>query len=139
MLRNKERKIRYYNIQRLETGTKTTMIILDVTNDLQYLVLETWSSEGRKGLFTVAEEVFPKAVRPNSLIWERPSVLASRGRCNRKHTADATSAFTSWNLMYVRPLVMTGVDRGSMFTPSALISTDTEDGHARKKKRRIIL
>lgn len=134
MLRNKERKIRYYNIQRLETGNKTTTIILDVTNDLQYLVLETWSSEGRKGLFTVAEEVFPKAVRPNSLICERPSVLASRGRCNLKHTADATSAFTSWNLMYVRPLVMTGVDRGSMFTPSALISTDTEDGHAGKKR-----
>ncbi len=29
---------------------------------------------------------------------------------------------------------MTGVDRGSMFTPSALISTDTEDGHAEKER-----
>lgn len=61
-----------------------------------YLVLETWSSEGRNGLLTVADEVFPKAVRPNSLIWERPSVLASRGRWRRRQTAEATSAFTSW-------------------------------------------
>lgn len=61
-----------------------------------YLVLETWSSEGRKGLLTVAEEVFPKAVRPKSLIWERPRVLASRGRWRRRQTAEATSAFTSW-------------------------------------------
>lgn len=35
---------------------------------LWYLVLETWSSEGRKGLLTVAEEVLPNAVRPRSLI-----------------------------------------------------------------------
>lgn len=28
---------------------------------------------------------------------------------------------------------MTGVDRGSIFTPSALISTDTDDGHAGKE------
>lgn len=31
---------------------------------------------------------------------------------------------------------MTGVDKGSMFTPSALISTDTEDGHAGKDRKR---
>lgn len=81
-------------------------------------------------MFTVAEDVLPKAVRPNSLIWDRPSVLASRGRCSRRQTAEATSAFTNWIFMYVRPLVMTGVESGSMLTPSALISTETEDGHA---------
>lgn len=75
------------------------LVYMLTTGHRPYLVLETWSSEGRKGLFTVAEEVFPKAVRPSSLICERPSVLASRGRCSRRHTADATSAFTSWNLM----------------------------------------
>lgn len=95
-----------------------------------YLVFETWSSEGRKGLLTVAEEVLPNAVRPKSLIWDRPRVLASRGRCSLRQTADATSAFTSWIFMYVKPLVMTGVESGNMLTPSALISTDTEDGQA---------
>lgn len=79
---------------------------------------------------TVAEEVFPKAVRPNSLIWERPSVLASRGRWRRRQTAEATSAFTSWIFIYVRPLVITGVDKGNILTPSALISTDTDEGQA---------
>lgn len=32
--------------------------------------------------------------------------------------------------MYVRPLVMTGVESGNMLTPSALISTEIEDGQA---------
>lgn len=72
---------------------------LPQSEGLVYLVLDTWSSEGRKGLLTVAEEVLPKAVRPSSLIWDRPRVLASRGRCSLRHTADATSALTSWILM----------------------------------------
>lgn len=57
-------------------------------------------------------------------------MLASRGRCSLRQTAEATSAFSSWILMYVRPLVMTGVESGNMLTPSALISTETEDGQA---------
>lgn len=32
--------------------------------------------------------------------------------------------------MYVKPLVITGMERGNMLTPSALISTETEDGQA---------
>lgn len=99
-------------------------------NRFRYLVLETWSSEGRNGLLTVAEEVLPNAVSPRSLIWDRPKVLASRGLCSLRQIADATSAFTNWIFMYVRPLVMTGVESGNMLTPSALISTDTEDGQA---------
>lgn len=37
--------------------------------------------------------------------------------------------------MYVKPLVITGVERGNMLTPSALISTETEDGQAVVRKK----
>lgn len=37
--------------------------------------------------------------------------------------------------MYVKPLVMTGVDSGNMLTPSALISTETEEGQAGCKRK----
>lgn len=39
--------------------------------------------------------------------------------------------------MYVRPLVITGVDKGNMLTPSALISTDTDEGQAKEKGKKV--
>lgn len=126
-----------WNVITRYTEEKIGQTISYLLPDNTYLVLDTWSSEGRNGLLTVAEEVLPKAVSPSNLIWERPNVLASRGRWRRRQTAEATSALTSCIFMYVRPLVITGVDKGNMLTPSALISTDTEEGQAVKNKHTI--